>query len=437
MLSRQQLQEAFDKVDTDKSGSIDVAELEVLAKDLNTEINMTDVESLFNEIDLNHDGKVSFNEFTAWWRLGRHSGLRKVMKATLKAQSKVALFDQTCCKHSTADQKRLIHANLIYGKPEENTVSSFGVTGDSSALIARVTAALPNLSFEGPTVVTIFKCSNAEEARKGMLAFIQTIKDLLVEMGAPQEELDGQMPGPQDFGVVGDELFMCKNLNNHPGMEMFEEISSIGTLVLQTLNVNGCLRFISGGDFTQLRTTNITEINCQWETHADLHLSADWRERFIALMTQMKGPYASIEAKIRMFDEFSFSMRLNTSNSEKSVEAQKRMLGMFNDASGLKYSPVGKTVDAFTNGDLDISSWNWNARKGELASMVKSQLGTEVEENFSIDSYPFVADFVNNWYTNVVCDVEVHLVNGPLAFNHGFKTAGLGDFVNEIMDLLK
>jgi len=43
MLSRQQLREAFDKVDTDKSGSIDVAELESLAKDLNTEIQMTEV----------------------------------------------------------------------------------------------------------------------------------------------------------------------------------------------------------------------------------------------------------------------------------------------------------------------------------------------------------------------------------------------------------
>jgi len=355
------------------------------------------------------------------------------MKATLKAQSKVALFDQTCCKHSTADQKRLIHANLIYGKPEENTVSSFGVTGDSSALIARVTAALPNLSFEGPTVVTIFKCSNAEEARKGMLAFIQTIKDLLVEMGAPQEELDGQMPGPQDFGVVGDELFMCKNMNNQPGMEMFEDISSTATLVLQTLNVNGCLRFISGGDFTQLRTTNINELNCQWETHADLHLSADWKERIITLANQFYGPDPNAEAAIRLFGDFSFSMRVNASNTEESVEGQKRMLSIFSDASGMKYSPVGETVDAFTNGTLDTSSWNWNAKKGELAPMIKSKLG----EDFSIDAYPFVADFVNNWYTNVVCDVEVHLLNGPTAFNHGFKTAGLGDFVNDIMDLLK
>jgi len=280
-----------------------------------------------------------------------------------------------------------------------------------------------------------------------MLAFIKAIKDLFVEMGVQQKDLDISMPGPQDFAVVGDELFMCKNFLNHPALQEFIYLTKfLEDVIVKKLNVNGCTRFISGVDFTKWRTTNIEEINSQWEAHADLHICTDWKEKLFAIFPEEEnhgggGFWGStwekfdrdLRAVIRLFEDFSFSMKVNASNTEGSVKGQKRMLSMFSDVSFLRNSPIGEIVEDFTNGNLDTSSWNWNTKKGQLVQMIKSQLG----EDFSIDTYPFVADFVNNWYTNVVCDVEVHLLNGPTAFNHGFKTAGLGDFVNDIMDLLK
>jgi len=364
------------------------------------------------------------------------------MKATLKAQSKAASFDKNCCKHALGDQKLLATANLAYGNPEENTVTSFAMSGDHSDLNARITAAFPDISLEGFLMVLIIKCSNPEEAKKGLVNFNDAVQAILAEVPdseRTQELLNAiqMLPGPQDMVIVGDELFICKNLSQLNGVDFLDEQFQMAAAILQSLDFKAYSQFINDGDFTKWRTANINEINCQWKAHADLFMNPDWKERMIAINTQAMGPNAEGEAAIRIFNNFNFGMRINASNSEKSVEGQKKMLNMFSDVSGLKYSPVGTTLDAFTEGTLDMQNWNWAAKKVELAPMVRDMLNGTVGEGFSIDTFPFVADFVNCWNTNVVCDYEVHMLLNTASFKFGFKTAGFGDFVQDIMGLLK
>jgi len=166
-------------------------------------------------------------------------------------------------------------------------------------------------------------------------------------------------------------------------------------------------------------------------------MNPEWKERLIAINTEAMGPNEEGEAMINMFNNFNFGMRVNASNTEKSVEGQKKMLSMFSDVSGLRYSPIGSTLDAFTDGTLDMQNWNWATQKVECAPMVRDMLNNTVGEGVGVDSFPFVADFVNCWYTNVVCDYEAHMLLNTASFKLGFKTSGFGDFVKDIMDLLK
>merc|ERR1712166_584316 len=76
MLSRAELRNAFNEVDTDGSDSIELGELANLCGKVSVaDFDQANATELFKEIDTNHDGKISFDEFTAWYRLGRNAVL--------------------------------------------------------------------------------------------------------------------------------------------------------------------------------------------------------------------------------------------------------------------------------------------------------------------------------------------------------------------------
>ena len=64
---------AFDTVNTDKSGSINLSQLEIamnqIANDLGNSLpSKSDVESVFRRLDINNDGLIDFNEFKVLMR---------------------------------------------------------------------------------------------------------------------------------------------------------------------------------------------------------------------------------------------------------------------------------------------------------------------------------------------------------------------------------
>jgi hypothetical protein len=65
------IKNVFDHFDHDKSGFIDLKELTEVAKELGVVLPAAEAEMLYKELDTNKDGKISFQEFTEWWRNGR------------------------------------------------------------------------------------------------------------------------------------------------------------------------------------------------------------------------------------------------------------------------------------------------------------------------------------------------------------------------------
>merc|ERR1712226_960738 len=152
MLSKEEVRASFNEIDTDKSGSIELTELTNLCAKLNlADVDHGSVQDLFKEIDTNHDGKISFDEFLAWYRLGRNSKLRDVLKFQLSAMS---TFDTYFTKKykpqsefSPEGRETLVDIDLREGEPEEGkTKFILKVTPKANEDDwARVTKACPNL----------------------------------------------------------------------------------------------------------------------------------------------------------------------------------------------------------------------------------------------------------------------------------------------------
>lgn len=84
MLSSAQLKDAFDSFDKDKSGSLDMDEVVKLASTLGVKTTKKELEDMFKSIDVDKNNKLSFDEFLAWYRVGKHSKLNRLMKFQLE-----------------------------------------------------------------------------------------------------------------------------------------------------------------------------------------------------------------------------------------------------------------------------------------------------------------------------------------------------------------
>ena len=73
MLSSAELKKAFDEFDLDKSGTLEAGELAKVCSSVGIEADEAKLKAFFDQIDTDHDGKISFEEFSAWYRVGQTS----------------------------------------------------------------------------------------------------------------------------------------------------------------------------------------------------------------------------------------------------------------------------------------------------------------------------------------------------------------------------
>lgn len=82
--SKQAIKQIFDNFDKDHSGFVDSGELIAISKELNSEMSQEEVNKLMKVVDVNKDGKISFQEFWDWWQYGKMGKLEKLVFMKLK-----------------------------------------------------------------------------------------------------------------------------------------------------------------------------------------------------------------------------------------------------------------------------------------------------------------------------------------------------------------
>eukprot|EP00808_Paulinella_micropora_P026181 g2859.t1 len=65
--SEEELQQTFNKYDTDKSGALDPFELANVAAELGTPLDRNELGAVFALLDSDENGAISFHEFRQWW----------------------------------------------------------------------------------------------------------------------------------------------------------------------------------------------------------------------------------------------------------------------------------------------------------------------------------------------------------------------------------
>ena len=131
------LHKIFEELDTDHDGNIDSAEMTSGLGRLSPGLTIAEIHEYFSSIDLNHDSKVSFYEFSYWWRRGRQGGksLKKISEAWAESiQEKLPKMRP----HSEKLDKQVIsklkldkHVEISFGHMQEAKLGLHLVLGSS------------------------------------------------------------------------------------------------------------------------------------------------------------------------------------------------------------------------------------------------------------------------------------------------------------------
>jgi hypothetical protein len=129
------MKSTFDSMDTDLSGFIDMDELVNVAKALGHTLQEEELKVVFDELDENQDHKISYEEFTKWWkkgRAGKGNAMRNIVGLQAKAKRLLDGAHEEIKEISSvtvvpADQVINVDVNIKVGGPVDPATAPLGV----------------------------------------------------------------------------------------------------------------------------------------------------------------------------------------------------------------------------------------------------------------------------------------------------------------------
>ena len=160
--SKDEVKAVFDDIDRDRSGYIDSGELEQCCKTLGVEMSPSELADALKRLDTNGDGKISLEEFTAWFmqkqggRAGESAGLSKLRQRLFKYETTIAP-ESTVVPHEIVetDEHYTVAVELPGFKATKDIKPKFQLTqhGFQIAIHTEKKSALADLPEEGKTIL--------------------------------------------------------------------------------------------------------------------------------------------------------------------------------------------------------------------------------------------------------------------------------------------
>merc|ERR1711957_984703 len=444
MLSRAELRNAFNEVDTDGSDSIELGELANLCGKVSVaDFDQANATELFKEIDTNHDGKISFDEFTAWDRLGRNSKLRDVLKYQLKALNKFdAHFTKTYKKCSAYDgegRTSFIDVELRDGEPSENN------TDCCVRLTTKADEVLGDRVGEGhnselPAGTRAFACFTIRSTNPTALAqafrdFYNSAKDLLIEKEPEMEGLFGMVK--YHVGTDEDWVVVASDAAGNPFLEQFIFMGLQGMDFADMAQPELVYRITTDCTWESIRTAD-DMLNMVDNTRFRFEVSANTagKKQLLDILNQSVPDLDSRSkmnvSAVRLFNGFTFKAKSNSKEQAGGLNQNfQQMLTALKELGHPSLSAQTFIMEAMNESPYKT----WSA----CMQAVKDNSGDSKVEDVrrELNNYPFVRDFLDAFRAHAVADMKSSVFVNNYQACFCSKTKGFGQCFNEVWEALK
>jgi hypothetical protein len=241
----QTLREAFQKIDTDNDGFLEVAEIMSASQSLGHALNDEDAKEIVKS--LSTDGKVSFEKFRQWWVMGRgdFGAFRRLVSIELAVHNMIKqssdTFNTYLEKLKQEGQTLSTETTGLNGRINITPVEDFEAGTALNLHISAgnnfndISASLPSYMNESPVSYGIeLRLQNADEG-KNVVETLTGLKEMLIPV----------IPGLQDilksginiqFRHVGSSVFIDVTLS---GMAADKVSGILGLFNISALNFSG------------------------------------------------------------------------------------------------------------------------------------------------------------------------------------------------------
>lgn len=453
-MSIQELRIAFETFDEDKSGMLEVDEVIELALSLNAQTTREEFTEMFSGLDTNQDGKISFEEFVSWYRVGRTTQMGAMLQQQIVAERQMGKLyslmrdvndnvvepkegeagtegegeeegegDQKVPQDSSVKLANLVlRDSTLTGIPKTNLKFELR-SGDNNSLGESLKYAFPEYDGSLTQFVMVIKASDPVRLRKSLDSFI-SMTMMSLEEQYPEEVYESTFGCMRiQVGQLNDSVVVLMD----PGASIvtlsYQEFFTSMFDYFSQSNLNICSRIQTGTDLNDvLNLVNANKDNLDSEA---------LKENNLLKMLSM-GLYFSLTANIQRSYSDYFCYICRSWTSYLFPQTAETLLGIF-------ASYLGDEATIIDTSDDQSKYRQWLDRFLGSASNLPDAvdlydyMGTFAGVlNSYQKNYPFIGQLVKDLQEQGTSSFEMGMINSDGMALISVEAPGLGNLFESV-----
>lgn len=421
-LDRKELREVFDQFDADKSGSLEIPEILKLCEKIEANTTEEKLNKLFKEIDMNEDGKVSFEEFLAWYRVGRTTDSATFLRNQIRIQNQFNNVFKNMSK-APANKEDIDNIEVLNLSIRDRSGAIDGsylkfevLLGSRNTLLRPLQLAFPEFD---PKQVYVYLSIRTDQARQ----LTEEINNFLVNMTMALEEINPELQSVLDFfnimvSQINSKVYVLFNPQETPIGQ------GLGEVLLQAF---------------QILTDADPKISLKLMTGSTIKNLVSGVKRGTNPQNSKISPNSSNLLRL-IFEGMSLNLRVSLNDYTWRDARKGGMLNFGFMDSSKNILPVLNTVkmNLCLNGadNYEIFKGYFDIKDGHIPDV--ADLADDIGKVWSqmgeyLDQFPFVEDFFEALRAHAICDTEIGFINEAGRVLLGFRTDGIDDLYDLIV----